>query len=239
MIFRQFFDIQSCTFTYLLASRSGGEAVIIDPVKEQLEHYLKAVNELNLRLVRAIDTHTHADHVTALGDLRDATNCMTVMGNFSKAHCVSTHVRDEEVIDVDGVRLRALYTPGHTDESFSFVLEEDAPRAVFTGDVLLIRGSGRTDFQNGDSRRSWDSIVNRLFKLPDATTVYPAHDYKGWTASSIGEEKRFNPRIAGKTEAEYVQIMQSLNLPHPRMMDVAIPANLACGQPNLARGSQG
>ncbi len=239
MIFRQFFDSQSCTFTYLLASRNGGEALIIDPVKEQLHHYLKAVTELDLRLVRAIDTHTHADHITALGDLRDATNCITVMGDQSKALCVSAHVKDDEVIDVDGIRLRALYTPGHTDESFSFVLEEHGPKAVFTGDVLLIRGSGRTDFQNGDPKRSWDSIVNRLFRLPDTTVVYPAHDYKGWTASSIGEEKRFNPRIAGKSEAEYVQIMQGLNLPHPKMMDVAVPANLACGQPGSSSVTQG
>jgi len=231
MLFRQFFDAQSSTYTYLLASRPGGEALIVDPVKEQLGQYLRAIAELELELVQAIDTHTHADHVTALGDLRDATGCVTVMGQYSKAHCVSTHVTDGQLIDADGVRLRALYTPGHTDESFSFVLENDGPTAVFTGDVLLIRGSGRTDFQNGDAHRSWDSIVNRLFRLPDATTVYPAHDYKGWTASSIGEEKRFNPRIAGKTEAEYVQIMASLNLPHPKMMDVAIPANLACGQP--------
>ncbi|WP_414444818.1 MBL fold metallo-hydrolase [Burkholderia sp. 22PA0106] len=239
MIFRQFFDAQSCTFTYLLASRSGGEALIIDPVKEQLDQYLKAIAELDLRLVQAIDTHVHADHVTALGDLRDATQCVTVMGDRSKAHCVSTHVHDDELIDIDGVRLRALYTPGHTDESFSFVLENDGPRAVFTGDVLLIRGSGRTDFQNGDPRRSWDSIVNRLFTLPDTTTVYPAHDYKGWNASSIGEEKRFNPRIAGKTQAQYVQIMESLNLPHPKMMDVAVPANLACGQPGNKPAWQG
>lgn len=239
MIFRQFFDSQSYTFTYLLASRSGGEAVIIDPVKEQLGSYLKVINELDLRLIQAIDTHTHADHVTALGNLRDATHCLTVMGDQSKALCVSTHVHDDERLDIDGLSLRVMYTPGHTDESYSFVLEDSGPRAVFTGDVLLIRGSGRTDFQNGDPGRSWDSIVNRLFRLPDATTLYPAHDYKGWTASSIGEEKRFNPRLAGKTRAEYVQIMRSLNLPHPRMMDIAIPANLACGQSGTTPGWQG
>jgi sulfur dioxygenase len=233
MLFRQFFDRTSSTFTYLLASRPGGEALIIDPVKEQVSNYTQVINELRLRLVHAIDTHTHADHVTALGDLRDTTACTTVMGDLSKAHCVSRHVGDGELIEADGVRLRALYTPGHTDESYSFVLEEGDSPAVFTGDVLLIRSSGRTDFQSGDPRRSWDSIVNRLFRLPDDTTVYPAHDYKGWTSSSIGEEKRFNPRIAGKSQTEYVRIMRSLNLPHPAMMDVAIPANLACGQPDL------
>ena len=230
MLFRQFFDGQSSTYTYLLASRAGGEAVIIDPVKEQLEHYLKVIEQLDLRLVHAIDTHTHADHITALGDLRDATHCTTIMGELSQAHCVSQHVREDEILCVDGIELRALYTPGHTDESFSFVLNPAAPQAVFTGDVLLIRGSGRTDFQGGDPHRSWDSIVNKLFKLPDATTLYPAHDYKGWSASSIGEERHFNPRLAGKTESEYVEIMRGLNLPNPKMMDVAIPANLACGQ---------
>jgi len=236
MLFRQFFDSQSSTYTYVLASRAGGEAVIIDPVKEQLEHYLRVIEQLGLRLVHAIDTHTHADHITALGDLRDATHCTTIMGELSKAHCVSQHVREDEIVRVDGIELRALYTPGHTDESFSFVLNPSAPKAVFTGDVLLIRGSGRTDFQGGDPHRSWDSIVNKLFTLPDATTLYPAHDYKGWTASSIGEEKQFNPRLAGKTESEYVEIMKGLNLPNPKMMDVAIPANLACGQlPTPAR----
>jgi sulfur dioxygenase len=239
MLFRQFFDSQSSTYTYVLASRAGGEAVIIDPVKEQLEQYLKVIEQLALRLVHAIDTHTHADHITALGDLRDVTHCTTIMGELSQAHCVSQHVREDEIVRFDGIELRALYTPGHTNESFSFVLNPSAPQAVFTGDVLLIRGSGRTDFQGGDPYRSWDSIVNKLFTLPDTTTLYPAHDYKGWTASSIGEEKHFNPRLAGKTESEYVEIMKGLNLPNPKMMDVAIPANLACGQPSTPAKRQG
>ena len=230
MIFRQFFDPVSSTYTYLLASGAGREALIIDPVKEQTHHYLAAIHDLDLRLVRAIDTHTHADHVTALGDLRDATGCVTIMGEFTKAECVSAQVREGETIDIDGIRLGAIYTPGHTDESFSFVLDPAKPRAVFTGDVLLIRGTGRTDFQAGDPHKSWNSIVNKLFRLPDDTTVYPAHDYKGWNASSIGEEKRHNPRLAGKTQAEYVAIMQNLKLPDPKLMDIAVPANLACGQ---------
>ncbi|WP_439639934.1 MBL fold metallo-hydrolase [Nevskia sp.] len=229
MIFRQFFDPVSSTYTYLMASGRGREAVIIDPVKEQAHHYLAAIDALELRLVRAIDTHTHADHITALGDLRTATGCVTIMGEFTKASCVSEQIRDGETLNVDGIRLQALYTPGHTDESFSFVLDPAHPEAVFTGDVLLIRGSGRTDFQGGDPRKSWDSIVNRLFRLPDTVTVYPGHDYKGWNASSIGEEKRHNPRLAGKTEAEYVAIMNGLNLPNPKLMDIAVPANLACG----------
>lgn len=230
MLFRQLFDSVSSTYTYLLASGAGREALIIDPVKEHLETYLTLIRDLDLRLVRAIDTHTHADHITALGDLRDATACVTVMGEFTKAHCVSTNVREGERIDVDGITLGAVYTPGHTDESFSFVLDPDRPRAVFTGDVLLIRGSGRTDFQGGDPSKSWDSIVNKLFRLPDDTTVYPAHDYKGWTASSIGEEKRANPRLAGKTQQQYVDFMRNLKLPNPKMMDIAVPANLACGK---------
>lgn len=231
MIFRQFFEPESSTYTYLLASGNGREALIIDPVKEMTAHYLQAIRELDLKLVRAIDTHTHADHVTALGDLRDQTGCITIMGEFTNAQCVSEHVREGDIVDVDGTRLQAIYTPGHTDESFSFVLNPTAPEAVFTGDVLLIRGTGRTDFQNGDAEKSWDSITNKLFVLPDTTLVYPAHDYKGWTASSIGEERRYNPRLAGKSREEYVDIMHNLNLPDPKQMDVAVPANLACGQP--------
>lgn len=230
MIFRQLFDAESSTYTYLLASDRGREAVIIDPVKEKLADYLRVIQDLDLKLVRAIDTHTHADHITALGDLRDHTGCITIMGEFTKAACVSQNVREGEVINVDGVKLQALYTPGHTDDSFSFVLDPAQPQAVFTGDVLLIRGSGRTDFQGGDPRKSWDSIVNKLFRLPDDATAYPAHDYRGWTASSIGEEKRHNPRLAGKTQDEYVSIMNALNLPNPRLMDIAVPANLACGK---------
>ena len=230
MIFRQLFDPVSSTYTYLLASGRGREALIIDPVKELLDHYLRLIADLELKLVRAIDTHTHADHITALGALRDHTGCITLMGEFTKAQCVSANVREGEHIDVDGIRLQALYTPGHTDESFSFLLNPARPEAVFSGDVLLIRGTGRTDFQGGDPRKSWDSIVNKLFRLPDDTTLYPGHDYKGWTSSSIGEEKRANPRLAGKSEAEYVSLMNNLNLPNPKMMDVAVPANLACGQ---------
>lgn len=227
MLFRQMFDSVSSTYTYVLASGPGREALIIDPVKEKLESYLQVIRELDIQLVRAIDTHTHADHVTALGDLRRETGCVTVMGEFTKAECVSESVRDDEIIDVDGLQLRSLYTPGHTDESFSFVLGNN--QAVFTGDTLLIRGSGRTDFQGGDAGKSYDSITQRLFTLPDSTLVYPGHDYKGWTASSIGEEKRFNPRLAGKSREEYMETMNSLNLPNPKMMDVAVPANLACG----------
>lgn len=231
MLFRQLFDHESSTYTYLLASASGREALIIDPVKRHVSQYIQLINQLDLKLVSAIDTHTHADHVTGLGDLRDKTQCMTIMGAYTKAECVSMQVKENDLIAVDGVKLRALYTPGHTDESFSYVLNPDKPRAVFSGDVLLIRGSGRTDFQNGDAEKSWDSIVNKLFKLPDQTLLYPGHDYKGWTSSSIAEERRFNPRVAGKSKTEYIEIMNNLALPNPKLMDVAVPANLACGQP--------
>jgi glyoxylase-like metal-dependent hydrolase (beta-lactamase superfamily II) len=230
MILRQFFDAASSTYTYLIASGRGGEALIIDPVKEHCEAYATLLRQLDTRLLHAVDTHTHADHITALGDLRDATGCVTVMGEHTKAECVSRRIAEGEVLRVGDVALQAIYTPGHTDESFSFVLHPERPLAVFTGDVLLIRGTGRTDFQGGDPHRSWDSIVNKLFRLPEDTIVYPAHDYRGCTASSIGEEKRFNPRLAGKSEAEYVAIMNGLNLPPPKLMDIAVPANLGCGR---------
>ncbi len=226
MIFRQLYDQQSSTYTYLLASRKGGEAVLIDPVDELANMYITLIEQLGLRLVYALDTHTHADHITALGSLRERTDCTTVMGDRTRAECVDLRLAEGDVLDVDGIRLRALFTPGHTDESMSFVMND----RVFTGDVLLYRGTGRTDFQGGDPHKSWDSIVNKLFRLPDDTLIYAAHDYKGWTVSTIAEEKLHNPRIAGKTEAEYVVIMNSLNLPDPRLMDIAVPANLACGR---------
>jgi glyoxylase-like metal-dependent hydrolase (beta-lactamase superfamily II) len=230
MLYRQIFEPISSTYSYLLASGCGREAVIIDPVLDYMDHYVRIISELDLKLVRAIDTHTHADHITALGKLREELDCVTIMGEFTKAECVSEHVRDGDVIDVDGIKLKAIYTPGHTNESFSFLYEaEDQQSRVFTGDVLLIRGTGRTDFQGGNPHESWNSIVNKLFTLPDDTLVCPAHDYKGWTVSSIGEEKHYNPRLAGKTEAEYVEIMNALDLPDPKMMDVAVPANLICG----------
>lgn len=226
MIFRQLFDSTSGTYTYLLASRHGGEAIIIDPVKENLSQYLGLIQQLDLKLVQALDTHTHADHITALGDLRDATGCVTVMGEYSKAACVSRSVKEGEIIQADGIRLRALYTPGHTDESFSFVMDD----RVFTGDALLIRGTGRTDFQNGDPYKAYDSLFGKLLKLPDETLVYPGHDYKGWTVSTIREERKFNPRLQVRSAEEYATIMRNLKLPNPKLMDIAVPANLACGQ---------
>ncbi len=225
MIFRQLFECQSCTYSYLLAKRSGGEAVIIDPVKEEVPRYLQLIRELNVQLVFAIDTHLHADHITGLGQLRETTQCATLMGQQTKAECVSHRVRDGEVITVDGMKLTAMYTPGHTDDSYSYLVND----TVFTGDTLLIRSTGRTDFQNGDPRVQYDSIFQRLLKLPDETIVRPAHDYKGWTVSTIGEERLHNPRLQVASVDEYVAIMNNLNLANPKMMDVAIPANLKCG----------
>ena len=232
MLFRQLFDRESSTYTYVLASRPGGEALLIDPVKEETENYLRLIEELDLRLVFAVDTHVHADHVTALGALRETTSCTTIMGAQSRAECVSRKVDDGELIKIDGVELRAIYTPGHTDDSYSFVM----PDRVFTGDTLLIRGTGRTDFQNGDPRAQYDSLFGKLLTLPEETLVYPAHDYKGWTVSTIGEEKAHNPRLQVRSAQAYVELMHGLKLPNPKLMDVAVPANLACGRPAVVAG---
>ncbi|TPI86625.1 MBL fold metallo-hydrolase [Mesorhizobium sp. B2-8-9] len=225
MIFRQLFDSVSGTYSYLLASRRGGEALIIDPVLEKVERYLQLVNELDLRLVKAVDTHLHADHITGLGALRDKTHCVTVMGEQTKADVVSMRLADGDKLGIEGLALDVIYTPGHTDDSYSFIL----PDRVFTGDTLLIRGTGRTDFQNGDPRQQYESIFGRLLKLPDETLIFPAHDYKGETVSTIGEEKAFNPRLQVKSVDEYVNIMNNLNLSNPKMMDVAVPANMRVG----------
>ena len=225
MIFRQLFDSTSGTYTYLLASRHGGEALIIDPVIERVDRYLQLVRELDLKLVKAVDTHLHADHITGLGALRDRTHCITVMGENTKADVVSMRVAEGDHIAIEGLRLDVLFTPGHTDDSYSFLHGD----RVFTGDTLLIRGTGRTDFQNGDPRAQYDSIFNKLLKLPDETLVYPAHDYKGETVSTIGEEKLFNPRLKVKSVDEYIGLMNNLNLPNPKMMDVAVPANMHVG----------
>jgi sulfur dioxygenase len=225
MIFRQLFDGTSGTYTYLLASRHGGEALIIDPVIERIDRYLQLVRELDLKLVKAVDTHLHADHVTGLGALRDRTHCVTVMGEHTKADVVSMRVAEGDRVQIEGLSLDVLYTPGHTDDSYSFLLDD----RVFTGDTLLIRGTGRTDFQNGDPRAQYDSIFNKLLKLPDETLVFPAHDYKGETVSTIGEEKFFNPRLRVKSVDEYADLMNNLKLPNPKMMDVAVPANMRVG----------
>jgi glyoxylase-like metal-dependent hydrolase (beta-lactamase superfamily II)/rhodanese-related sulfurtransferase len=233
MIFRQLFDSVSGTYTYLIASRRGGEALIIDPVIEKVDRYLKLIEELDLKLVKAIDTHLHADHVTGLGALRDRTQCVTVMGEQTLADVVSMRVAEGDCVSIEGLSLDVLYTPGHTDDSYSYLMGG----RVFTGDTLLIRGTGRTDFQNGNPRDQYNSIFNKLLKLPDETLLYPAHDYKGDTVSTIGEERMFNPRLKVKSVDEYIDLMNNLNLPNPKMMDVAVPANLHVGfhQDEIAR----
>ena len=225
MIFRQLFDSASCTYSYLIASRRGGEALIIDPVLEKVDRYLQLVRELDLRLVKALDTHLHADHITGLGALRDRTRCITVMGEQSGVDVVSMRVSDGDTLRVEGISLEAIYTPGHTDDSYSFHMGD----RVFTGDTLLIRGTGRTDFQNGDPRAQYESIFNRLLRLPEGTLVFPAHDYKGDTVSTIGEERAHNPRLQVGSVDEYAALMNGLNLPNPKMMDVAVPANMRQG----------
>src|SRR5689334_267748 len=233
MIFRQLFDSVSGTYSYLLASRAGGEALILDPVLEKADRYCQLLRELDLKLVKAVDTHLHADHVTGLGELRDRTQCITIMGDQSKADVVSMRVTDGDKITIEGLALDVMYTPGHTDDSYSYLMGD----RVFTGDTLLIRGTGRTDFQNGSSRAQYESIFNRLLKLPEETLVFPAHDYKGDTVSTIGEEKRHNPRLQVKSVDEYIELMANLKLPNPKMMDVAVPANMHVGlhQEELAK----
>ncbi|MDB5617380.1 MBL fold metallo-hydrolase [Tardiphaga sp.] len=236
MIFRQLFDSVSGTYSYLLASRAGGEALILDPVLEKVDRYCQLLRELDLRLVKAVDTHLHADHVTGLAELRDRTQCVTIMGEQSKADVVAMRVADGDKVRIEGVSLDVMYTPGHTDDSYSYLMGD----RVFTGDTLLIRGTGRTDFQNGSARAQYDSLFGRLLKLPDETMVFPAHDYKGDTVSTIGEEKRFNPRLQVKSVEDYIELMNNLNLPNPRLMDVVMPANMSVGlkQDELARLGQ-
>jgi glyoxylase-like metal-dependent hydrolase (beta-lactamase superfamily II)/rhodanese-related sulfurtransferase len=233
MLFRQLYDSVSSTYSYLIASRKGGEALIIDPVLDRVERYIQLLAELDLRLVKAVDTHIHADHITGLGELRNRTQCITVMGEHSGVDVVSMRVADGDRVEIEGARLDVIYTPGHTSDSYSFQMKD----RVFTGDTLLIRGTGRTDFQNGDARAQYESIFGRLLKLPDETLVYPAHDYKGDTVSTIGEERAFNPRLQVKSIDEYVDLMSKLKLANPKMMDVAVPANLHIGlsQDDVAR----
>ena len=230
MIFRQLYDHESSTYTYLLAERAGGEALLIDPVLGSTDRYLRLIDELDLKLVLAVDTHIHADHVTALGALRDNIDCTSAMGEMTRAECVSVHFREGERLCVDNLHLDILYTPGHTDDSYSFVL----PDRVFTGDTLLIRGTGRTDFQNGDPAAQYDSLFGKLLKLPGQTLVYPAHDYNGMTVSTIAEELQHNPRLQVADKQAYIDLMNGLKLDNPRLMDIAVPANRACGLPAAA-----
>ena len=225
MIFKQVFDKKSSTYTYLIASSEGREALIIDPVLENVGDYIKLLDELNLKLVKVIDTHIHADHVTGASKLRDKTQCVTIMGEHTPTDAVELKVKDEEIITLDHLKIKALYTPGHTSDSFSFLMDN----YLFSGDTLLINGTGRTDFQNGSSKDAYNSLFNKLLKLPDETFLYPAHDYKGETVSTIGREKRNNPRLQVNNVEEYIEIMNNLNLKKPSEIDYNVASNLKLG----------
>ena len=222
MIFKQVFDIKTSTYTYLIASAKGREAVIIDPVLENVNEYIQLLRDLDLKLVKVIDTHIHADHVTGASKLKQATNCVTLMGEHTPADAVEIKVKDNELINIDGLDIRSIYTPGHTTESYSFLLDN----YLFSGDALLINGTGRTDFQNGSSKDSYHSIFDKLLKLPEETLLYPGHDYNGEKVSTIGKEKKFNPRLQVKSVDEYIKIMSNLNLSKPEMMDNNVSRNI-------------
>ena len=229
MIFRQLFDPESSTYSYLLGDEETRQAILIDSVLASTDQTLMLLAQLDLRLSIALDTHTHADHITGLGALRDRTGCITMMGEQAVASCLTATFKDGDQITAGNINLEVIYSPGHTDDSYSFYLPSESGGMLFSGDTLLIRGTGRTDFQNGDARQQYNSLFNRLLKLPDSCTVHPGHDYRGWTLSTIGEEKRNNPRLQIVNQGEYVDLMDSLDLPSPKLMDVAVPANQACG----------
>ena len=222
MIFEQLFDNKSSTYTYVISSGEGREALIIDPVIEHTEEYLKILEKLKLKLVKVIDTHIHADHITGLNELSKRTNCTKIMGEQSKSEVVDIKIKEDDKIEIDKIEIKAIYTPGHTDCSYSFLMKD----RIFTGDTLLINGTGRTDFQNGSAKTQYDSLFNKLLKLPEKTLVYPAHDYNGKKFSTIGDEKNNNPRLQVTNVEEYIEIMNNLNLANPKMMDIAVPANV-------------
>ena len=225
MIFKQVFDEKSSTYTYIIASAKGREAVIIDPVIENVESYISILNELELKLVKVIDTHIHADHVTGASKLKQSTNCSTIMGEHSPADTVDIKLKDDDVIKIDHLEIKAMYTPGHTSDSYSFLMN----KYLFSGDTLLINGTGRTDFQNGSSKDAYNSIFNRLLKLPEDTILYPGHDYNGKEFSTIGDEKKFNPRLQVKNVDEYVELMSNLNLAKPKLIDINVSRNIKLG----------
>ena len=222
MIFEQLFDNKSSTYTYILSSGKGREALIIDPVLEHTKLYLNLLSKLELKLVKVIDTHIHADHITGLNELSKRTNCTKIMGDNSKSEVIDLRVKENENVNIDNINLKVMYTPGHTDCSYSFLMND----RIFTGDILLINGTGRTDFQNGDPYQSYDSIFNKILKLPEKTLVFPAHDYNGKKYSTIKNEKKNNPRLQVSSANEYAEIMNNLNLENPKMMDIAVPANV-------------
>ena len=225
MIFKQVFDEKSSTYTYIIASAKGREALIIDPVFENVITYINVLKELDLKLVKVIDTHIHADHITGASELKAETSCVTVMGENTPADTVDLKLKDEEIIKIDQLKIKAMYTPGHTSDSYSFLMD----KYLFSGDTLLINGTGRTDFQNGNSKDAYNSIFNRLLKLPADTILYPGHDYNGKKSSTIGNEKKFNPRLQVNNVDEYVELMANLNLAKPKLIDFNVSRNLKLG----------
>ena len=221
MIFEQLFDTKSSTYTYIISSGKGRESLIIDPVIENTDKYLKVLKNLDLKLVKVIDTHIHADHISGLNELGKRTKCSKIMGEHSSSEVVDIYAKDNEKIKIENIELISMYTPGHTDCSYSFLMND----RVFTGDTLLINGTGRTDFQNGNVLDQYESIFNKLLKLPEKTLVFPAHDYNGKRYSTIRDEKNNNPRLQVKSAEEYTKIMNNLKLEDPKMMDIAITAN--------------
>ena len=225
MIFKQLFDSKSSTYTYLISSGNGREGLIIDPVLENVNEYIDVLKELNLKLVKVIDTHIHADHVTGASKLKDITKCSTIMGDNTPAESVEIKVKDDEYIKLDNLKIRAMYTPGHTSDSYSFLMNN----YLFSGDTLLINGTGRTDFQNGNAKDAYNSIFNKLLKLPEETLLYPAHDYKGEKVSTIGKEKKQNPRLQVKSVDEYIDIMNNLDLKKPAELETNVSRNIKLG----------
>lgn len=229
MLIRQLFDQASCSFSYLLVDEPTRRAALVDPVREQLERDLTLVRQLEAQLCYVLETHVHADHITSAAALAEQTRAVTCASELG-ASCASRHLRDGDTLALGHSALRVLATPGHTKDSLSFY----APGHVFTGDALLVRGTGRTDFQEGDADTLYASITDRLFGLPDQTLVWPGHDYHGHSHSTIGEERRFNPRLADKTREQFADIMRSLRLAPPRLLKLAVPANLGCGHESLS-----
>ncbi|MBN8554973.1 MAG: MBL fold metallo-hydrolase [Deltaproteobacteria bacterium] len=227
MIFRQLFDSASSTFTYLLADPKTKETLLIDPVLENVDRDLKVINELNLKLICSLDTHIHADHITGAAKLRELTQCKTGIGAGAHLKCADFSLKDGEIFKLGSLEIKAIATPGHTNSCTSYFCSD----RVFTGDALLIRGCGRTDFQEGSAETLYASVTQKLFKLPGTTLVFPAHDYKGMMNSSIAEEMEFNPRLGGgKTKEEFVSIMSQLKLDPPKKISEAVPANRGCGR---------
>jgi glyoxylase-like metal-dependent hydrolase (beta-lactamase superfamily II) len=229
MLFRQLFDRESNTYTYLIADQKTAKAILIDSVLEQLERDYKILQELGLSLCCCLETHVHADHITGTGKLRELTGCLGIVPDKAEVNCADRHIKDGEILEIGSIKIEAISTPGHTDSHFAYYVNN---LGVFTGDALLIRGCGRTDFQSGDAGALYDSVTGRIFTLPDTTLVYPGHDYRGHTVSSISEEKHYNPRFVGRSRSQFIEFMNNLKLPLPMKIMEAVPANESCGSLN-------